>query len=134
MLNPFPELLAFGLVAVFAIRVFLGVIFIRFGILKLKKDKVKKLLFFENAGMKPANMFLYGTSLIEIIGGLMLVIGLYTQIASLILSIVMLGAVFVKIKNPELLKNDICYYLLLFITTLSLMFLGAGIFAFDLPL
>jgi len=134
MLNPFPELLAFGLLATFVIRVFLGLLFLRFGIFKIKRDRSEKLRFFESAGLRPAKVFLYGTAFIEIIGGAMLLIGIYTQIASIALSVLMAGAVLIKVRNPESLKNDLGYYVLLFIATLSLLFLGAGLFAFDLPL
>jgi len=64
----------------------------------------------------------------------MLFIGIYTQIVSIALSVLMAGAILIKTKNPISLKNDLGYYILLFITTLSLLFLGAGLFAFDLPL
>jgi len=134
MINPFPELLAFGLLVPFIFRIILGILFVRFGYLKLTRDRNEKVLFFENTGLRPVKIFLYGSALFEIIGGIMFIVGIYTQIASIVLSIIMAGAVYIKMRNPSSLKNDLGYYILLFITTLSLLFLGAGLFAFDLPL
>jgi len=134
MLNPFPELLDFALPAVFLLRFVLGIFFVRFGYLKLSRDKEVKMHFFEQAGLRPAYVFLWGTALLEIVGGLMLVFGVFTQIAALVLSILMLGSVIIKIRNTSALRNDLEFYVLLFIATLSLLFLGPGIFAFDLPL
>lgn len=134
MLSPFPELLAFGWFAPTIIRLVLGVFFVQFGILKLRSEKSTKLTFFESAGFPRAYMFLLISAGVEIIGGLMLIAGLYVQIAAMALSLLMLGAVFIKWRKPELLKNDMEFYVLLLAATATLIISGAGAFAFDLPL
>lgn len=86
------------------------------------------------AGFPRANIFLLISAWVEIIGGLMLVAGLYTQVAAMALSIFMLGAVFIKWRRPELLKNDTEFYVLLLAGTATLIISGAGALAFDIPL
>lgn len=134
MISPFPELFAFGWFAPTIIRLVLGIFFVRFGILKLRSEKSEKLTFFELAGFPRAHMFLLISAWVEIIGGLMLIAGLYTQIAAIILSMFMFGAVFIKWRKPELLKNDAEFYVLLLAATATLIISGAGAFAFDIPL
>lgn len=134
MISPFPILFAFGWFAPTIIRIVLGIFFVRFGIVKLHSGKSAKLTFFESAGFPRANIFLLTTAWIEIIGGIMLVTGLYVQIAAITLSLLMAGAVFIKWHKPGLLKNDIEFYILLLAGTASLIISGAGAFAFDLPL
>ena len=134
MLSPFPELFAFAWFAPTIIRLVLGVFFVRFGILKLRSEKSEKLTFFELAGFPRANIFLLLSAWTEIVGGLLLIAGLYAQIAAMVLSLFMLGAVFIKWRKPELLKNDMEFYIILFIATASLIISGAGALAFDIPL
>ncbi len=134
MLSPFPGLFAFAWFAPTIIRLILGVFFVRFGILKLRSEKSEKLTFFELAGFPRAHIFLFLSAWIEIVGGLMLIAGLYTQTAAMVLSLFMLGAVFIKLRKPEILKNDTEFYVLLLAATASLIISGAGALAFDIPL
>lgn len=134
MLNPFPELLAFGLVAPFLIRLAIGVIYIRFGYHKITTERETKRHFFEQIGLRPGILFVWIVGLIELVGGLMILIGFYTQIAAIVLSIIMLGAMLIKLRRPQLLHGGLSFYILLLIATCSLVLSGAGAFAFDLPL
>lgn len=134
MLSPFPALFAFSWFAPTIIRIVLGVFFIQFGVAKLRSEKSEKLTFFELAGFPQAHTFLIATAWIEILGGAMLVAGLYAQVAAIALSILMAGAVWIKRRKPELLKNDIEFYILLLVATVSIILTGAGAIAFDIPL
>ena len=134
MLNPFPDLLTFSLLAPFFLRVMLGIFYLRFGYLKLTKDKEAKIRFFEDIRLKPGIAFVWVFGLLEALGGILLIAGLFTQIVSLVLGMVMLGAIIVKLRNKDALPNDPEFYILLFVATCSLLFSGAGAFAFDLPL
>jgi len=134
MLSPFPALFAFSWFAPTIIRIVLGVFFVRFGLAKLRSEKSDKLTFFELAGFPRARAFLLITAWVEIIGGAMLFVGFYAQVAAIALSVIMAGAVWIKRQKPELLKNDIEFYVLLLVATASLILTGAGAFAFDIPL
>lgn len=134
MLSPFPVLLSFGLLAPFLIRVLLGIFFVRYGWFKIGKGRGEKIVFFEKAGLHPGNIFVLISGITEIVGGIMLILGLYTQVAAIVLSLIIFGAVIIKFRRPTILTADMDFYILLFATTLSLLFSGAGAFAFDLPL
>ncbi|MEK7552470.1 MAG: DoxX family protein [Patescibacteria group bacterium] len=132
MLNPFPELLSFGLIAPFILRIILGYLFINVGYLKITSEKKRWQSFFEGIKLKPASFFVKFFGFVEIIAGVMLVIGLFTQITALILAILTFGELYIEFKEESLLKRNLVFYLLIFTISLSLIFSGAGFFAFDL--
>lgn len=134
MLSPFPILLSFGIIAPFLIRILLGILYVRYGWFKIKKGRNVKAAFFEQMGLRPGTAFTLTFGAIEIVGGFMLIAGFYAQVAAIILSIIMLGALAAKFRKPSALSADMDFYLVLFVATLSLVFSGAGAFAFDLPL
>ncbi|MCG2695296.1 DoxX family protein [Candidatus Parcubacteria bacterium] len=134
MFNTFPTLLSFGILAPTILRITAGLIFASFGWLKLTKDKESKIKFFEIIKLQPAIVFLWATALVELIVGTMLVVGFLTQIASIIASVIMLASIVIKILKPKALPNTLDFYILFFIVFISLIFSGAGIFSFDLPL
>lgn len=134
MLNPFPDLLAFSLLAPFFLRIALGISYARFGYLKLIKSGLTKISFLKKDYLKPEILLVLIVGLLEAIGGVLLVIGLFTQIASLFLSVIVLGTAVIKLRNRTMLSNEIGYHILLFVATFSLLFSGAGAFAIDLPL
>lgn len=134
MLNTFPFLLSFGILAPTFLRIFAGLFFARFGWLKLTRSRRSKIDFFEKIGLKPAVTFLWVVSIIEIVVGVMLVVGFLTQIAAMMASLIMLACIFIKMKDVTALPNSLDFYILFFIVFISLIFTGAGLFAFDLPL
>jgi len=121
MLNPFPELLIFSLLAPFIIRVALGLFFLFSGFSLVKKLFRKR----EEGATCPLSAYLIGW--ISIAGGLPVFIGFFTQIGALILGILSLYLAFSRSHSRPL-------YLLLFAMSLSLLFSGAGFLALDLPL
>ena len=73
-------------------------------------------------------------SVIEIIGGIFLVLGLFTQLTALALLFIIIAATYIKIRKPELLDNTLEFYILAIAVLVSLVFLGPGFWAIDLPL
>ncbi len=134
LLTVFPDLLTYGLIAPFILRVSLGLVLIYFSYLKFRKERFEKIVFFDSLGMKPGVFYVNTIGGIELIGGILLVVGAYTQIAAMGAALIMLAATFIKWRRPQSLRNDIEFYILLFVVALSLVFLGAGFFAIDLPL
>lgn len=119
ILNPFPALLTFGLVGATILRVVVGVLFIRYGYHGLNSNKKSKQTIL---------------AWLELIGGALLVLGLYTQIAALILFFLILHTWTQQKKEGSLSQEQSDVYVLLLVICLSLLITGAGFFGFDLPL
>lgn len=137
MLNTFPNLLFLGLLSPFLIRIAIGVIFIWIGYSYLFKNREIMLEQLKKRWSKGASSFMLFGGVFEIITGIFLIVGFLTQIASIAGMLIALDALFVKILYKDLdkvAKYNKLFYVLLFIASLSLLFSGAGAFAFDLPL
>jgi uncharacterized membrane protein YphA (DoxX/SURF4 family) len=134
MLNPFPELLTFSLLGPFILRVTIGFILFNLGYLKLTREKTRWHTTFETLGLKPESGWTKSFGVLEILGGLALIAGFYTQIAALIFVIITFIELYIEQKESSILARNAAFYLLLFVIALSLLFTGAGFFAFDLPL
>jgi uncharacterized membrane protein YphA (DoxX/SURF4 family) len=134
MLNPFPELLNLSIMAPFILRVVIGLIFVDLGILKFRGERKRCIESFEALKLKPTDILVSIYGLIQIIGGAMLILGAWTQIAALVFVIFSAIEMSLEWKEGLILKRDIVFYILLFTISLSLLLTGAGAFAFDLPL
>ncbi len=134
MLNFFPYLLAFGLIAPFLLRIAVGVVFVVFGWKKLGSERAGKSAFFETLGLKPGVHFAITLGVLELAIGTLLFIGLFTQIVALLAFLISIVSYYLKGKHPDSLSNTKNFFLLLAVVSLSLLFSGAGFFAFDLPL
>src|SRR3989344_2091705 len=128
MLNPFPELFTYQLMAPFILRVVVGYIFLNLGYLKLTKEKARWNVFFESIHFNPASFYTAFLGFIEIIGGLFFIAGFGVQITALVFSVVALAELFIENKEPSLLKRDLVFYLFICAITVSLLFSGAGFF------
>lgn len=133
MLNPFPELLAFGLLAPFIIRICLGTIFVRHGYFKLFKNHESAVSNFKIAD-EWAKALIIAVGSMELIGGIMLLAGFLTQVVALSLAVLVLIVTILKTKSDHVSGRDIGFMAFLFLTLISLIFSGAGFFAFDIPL
>jgi uncharacterized membrane protein YphA (DoxX/SURF4 family) len=135
MLNPFPELLTYGLLSPFILRVTLGLILANLGYLKLTKEKASWEVIFKMMGLsKQKELATIIVGIVEIVGGLALIAGFYTQIAALVFVFLNGIEMYIEYKNAMLIKRNIVFYILIFVIALSLLFSGAGFMAFDLPL
>lgn len=134
MLSIFPELLTYQMFAPLLLRVVLGLILINLGYLKFNKEKARFHLLFQTLGWKPKEFWTKVFGTIEMVGGVALIVGFWTQIAALVFVIINFAELFIETKEASLLKRDAIFYLLIFIIALSLLFTGPGFLAFDLPL
>ncbi|MEK7081499.1 MAG: DoxX family protein [Patescibacteria group bacterium] len=132
MLNPFPELLTFGLLSPFIIRICLGAVFVRHGYFKLFKNRDEAVKNFGIAG-EWTKILVIAIGSIELIGGIMLLAGFLTQVAAFSLAALVLAiAIFKKVAGIS--GRNLGFMAFLFLTLVSLLFSGAGFFAFDVPL
>jgi len=134
MLSIFPDLYTYSEVAPFLLRVAVGLIFISFAYSKLVSERDERMMFFQNIGLRPARFFWGAVSALELIGGVFLVIGFLVQPTAAVLGVIALASAGIKMRHPELLQNRTEHFLLLFAVLVSLMFLGPGFWAIDLPL
>lgn len=134
ILTTFPNLLTFGMLSPLILRVVIGFIIIDLGLLKLGKEQASWQELFETIGFHPAKFLVKTIAYVELIGGLMLLAGAYTQLAAIIFSILFFCEAVLEYREPVLEKRNLTFYILMFTISLSLIFLGAGAFALDLPL
>lgn len=134
MLNIFPELLNYSLLAPFILRVVVGLIFVDLGVLMFKSERQRWITSFEALGLRPTDLFVPLYGLVQVIGGALLIIGLWTQGATLALVIITGIELYIEWSAKEILKRDTVFYLLLFAISLSLLLTGAGAYALDIPL
>ncbi|MEH7234993.1 DoxX family protein [Bacillus sp. JJ1562] len=74
------------------IRVVLGITFFIHGLVKFQDGIENTVGWFESIGLP--GVLAYGVAIIELVGGIMLVLGLFSRIVSILIAIVMVGAIF----------------------------------------
>lgn len=134
MLSLFPTLLNYALLAPFILRVVLGLIFLDLGFLKFRSEKKGWIASFETLHLRPADLFVVLYGALQIIGGLLLLVGLWTQGVALMFALFTGVEFYIEWGAREVLKRDLVFYLLLFTISISLLLTGAGAYAIDLPL
>ena len=123
----FEGLQSYGLLA---LRVFLGIIFIYHGMPKLMMSgKMAK-----GMGWSSGSIVLLG--LVELLAGLSVILGFYTEISALLIIIVMLGALFHKmfkwnIPFSAMDKMGWEFDLILLGAAIALLLIGAGSISLD---
>lgn len=134
MLNPFPELLNYQFFIPTLLRLTLGIFIILFGFKKIKGDQEHLTTFFESLSLKPGSLYIKTLAFAEMILGGLLILGLLTQIAAIIVAIILLVSLIIAYRNTEVQIEKSSIYVLLLVLAVSIMILGAGYMAVDLPL
>lgn len=133
MLSTFPELFTFGLIAPFILRVALGYFFIFQGLRRHKQEAMTWDTLWGGAhigSLKVAPIL----QKIQVVLGVFILIGLYTQISAILVVVFLLVEWYKKFGFSRPHFNDVWPALFPVAIALSLLFLGAGLLAFDLPL
>ena len=131
----FPDLFTYSFIAIFVLRAFVGFMFLSFAHQTYRYERAQYKTFFHRFSKKGASSFLWFAFAIELILGIAILVGYYTQLAALIGGTLLLVAFFVKKKLPALLPYSTpSFYFMFCILTFSFLFLGPGAFAFDYPL
>ena len=133
MLSLFPELFTYQQIAPFVLRLVLAFIFIGSGYSKLFKTRLETVKFFESTSIRPAKFWTILVGSTELISGFLLFLGFLTQAASISIIIIMTGAI-LKVKIKQGFWGGYEFELLVLVCALSLLVLGPGILAIDLPL
>ena len=123
--------------ATLILRLSLGVIMISHGIPKIKKREVLGKKWNDHYGVPKATIWL--TGILQIVGGLALLVGLFTSLTSLILTLDMLAALFICVFNSHHREpfNSVTpekgwdVNLLLVASLLAVLLLGGGKWSLD---
>ena len=136
MVSLFPQLFDYGFLATAILRIAVGLILVHLAYLSFFVQRNDRLISIKKAGIGQAFLFLSIENIVKAILGVILIIGLITQIATLAVSAFAIVSFLVKKLRPSLitLSNTNEFYALLFIVSLVLAFIGPGTLAFDLPL
>ena len=115
-----------------AIRVVTGVLFITFSGGKFV-DHMHELADFEHYGVPLANIAVYVVGVVELLGGILLVVGLFTRLAALILAADMVGAI-ATAGRVDGGSFHLGVAPTLLVAMLFLLWAGSGAFALDAKL
>ena len=116
------------------VRIVIGITFFAHGWQKLFVNGIPGVTgFFGSLGIPAAGFFAIVVTLLEVIGGLALILGLGTRIAAALLAINMLVAlVLVHLPNGFFVSNGgVELVLLLLVASVSLVLSGAGAYSVD---
>jgi putative oxidoreductase len=125
-----PRQLSLGITLV---RIITGCIFVAHGYQKLFVFGIAGVTgAFTQMGVPASTIIAPLVAIVELAGGIALILGLLTRLAALGLAIDMLGAIFiVHLKNGFFLPNGIEFALLLLLACLALVTAGAGALSID---
>jgi len=135
MLSIFPDLLIYNFLGVTIIRVALGLlgVYLAFKVLS-KRNQISDFV----ASLKiPVTIFAavspWILMILFVISGGLMIVGLYTQVACIVLAYLFLKMLFINMFIKDFSESTPIFYLCLIFISLSLLLLGPGAFAYDLP-
>jgi putative oxidoreductase len=118
--------------ALFALRVGLGAIMIAHGKEKVFGGMAKHIAFLHSIGVPAPTLMGYLSAGAEFIGGILLVVGLFTRFAAFATLVDMLVAIFkVHLKNGFTGQGNYQFPLALAVIAFALIFYGAGEISLD---
>ncbi|KKQ34779.1 MAG: hypothetical protein US50_C0037G0003 [Candidatus Nomurabacteria bacterium GW2011_GWB1_37_5] len=123
MFNLFPDLLDYNFIVPVLFRIFLAYFLIK-----------NSIVFFKSF-ISSHNYFVFFSSIIFLLSGAFTLSGFLIQHISIFFMVVLIfEPLFKRKQNYPFATLTPDFKFLLFITFLSMLFMGAGIFSFDLPL
>lgn len=132
MQSIFPYLLSWSLVVPFILRIVGGSYFIYFGYKGMTSEWQHKLVFFREMNFKPYHFYAYVITVLELLGGIMLLMGFMTQLIALIFLIICIVSLVTEKSGIATINRNLNTYILLATIMLSLFIMGAGYYAIDL--
>lgn len=127
MLSLFPDLLDWSFYVPFFFRVFLGLYILGVGYRFFKKSTV-----LTEQDEDKLSWGILGALLVLLAGSML--VGLFIQVGGAITFAVSILALYAKYRDIKEADESATFYVLFALVGLSLVFLGPGPFAFDLPL
>lgn len=134
MLNPFPVLLAFAGFAPLFLRVVIGAILIFLGRRTAFTHRSAYQKFFKTKEYPYASTLPWMLGIVEILLGAFIFVGFYTQVSVLIAIYIFINLFYLRREAGTIIFFSQTTFILLITMCLSLLFSGAGFYAFDIPL
>lgn len=133
MLSIFPDLFTYGIVAPFILRIAVGGFFMWQGVRRRKEEMASwdALWVGKKIGSLPLSPIL---AKVQIVIGIFLFVGLYTQVAAILAGVFVWAEFQKKSQTVRPSFQELWMSIIMTAVLISLLFLGAGILAFDLPL
>jgi putative oxidoreductase len=110
------------------LRVMLGLVFLANGVTKFQGGIENTVGWFDSIGIP--GFLAYVVAIIELVGGIALILGLGTRIVSVLIGFIMLGAI-VTVKLPAGFLNGYVYDLVLLIIAVNLFLNGSKLYSLD---
>ena len=123
MLSIFPSLLILGGFAPPLLRLTLGTIFLFWSYKAFSQKK---------QGARDSSTTIL--SILEGLAGILLILGLFTQLAALVCIIILGSRLLKKIQEKAFFTDGVNYYFILFIIAVSILLTGPGFIGLDHPL
>jgi uncharacterized membrane protein YphA (DoxX/SURF4 family) len=123
MLSIFPNFFTYSLLVPTALRLFLGLF-----LLKAAWSNYQLV----RQAMKPQKALFW--SVLKLIGAVLILSGFLLQPTAIVFALLTLNLIIMRNKIPVAQKYPVEFYILLIIAYLSLVVLGPGLYAIDLPL
>ena len=112
----------------FLLRIMLGLVFLANGVVKFQGGIENTVGWFESIGLP--GILAYAVAIIELVGGIAIILGLGTKIVSVLFGLIMLGGIFtVKLSSGFL--NGYVYDLVLLIISIHLVLNGSKLYSLD---
>ncbi|OCA88359.1 oxidoreductase [Bacillus sp. FJAT-27225] len=108
------------------LRVVLGIVFLAHGVSKFQGGIENTVGWFDSIGIP--GFLAYVVAVIEVAGGIALILGIGTRIASLLLGLIMIGAIF-TVKLPAGFLDGYAYDLVLLALAVYLVLNGSKLFS-----
>ncbi|UOQ48220.1 DoxX family protein [Gracilibacillus caseinilyticus] len=108
------------------LRVMLGVVFLANGIAKFQGGIENTVGWFDSLGLP--GFLAYVVAIIELVGGIAIILGLGTRIVALLFGLIMLGAIF-TVKLPDGFLNGYVYDLVLLVIAIHINLNGSKLYS-----
>ena len=130
----FENALNYWFVAASALRIALGIITIVLATRALGKERHQNIQTFTRLGMLPGKFFAFTFGFVILVCGILLIIGLFTQVAALLLGTISVLMILSRMTGKTFSNESDLFFTLLAIVSFSIIYFGAGSIALDLPL
>ncbi len=138
MLSIFPELLAFDILGITVLRVLVGAVLAYIGLITMGVRRIHFVTELQvHDSMRNYNFhqvipWVFG--IVEFITGAFLVLGFFTQIMALISAYLFLNMSLIERYVGKVLNYPTIFNVVMIVVSLTLVVLGPGAFAIDMPL